>query len=71
MKIDCFISMSCSSGNDLKKNIAEALKLESIDADVNLHRIDDTEAERLKLMGSPSILINGEDILPDETPGFS
>ena len=71
MKIDCYISTSCSSEEALKKNIAEAIKLESVDADVSIHRIDETEAKRLKLMGSPSVHINGEDILPGEIPGIA
>ena len=71
MEIDCYISTSCSSEEALKKNIAEAVKLESVDADVSIHRIDETEAKRLKLMGSPSVHINGEDILPGEIPGVS
>jgi len=68
MEIDCYISTSCSSEEALKKNITEAVKLESVDADVSIHRIDETEAKRLKLMGSPSVHINGEDILPGEIP---
>ncbi len=71
MKIDCYISTSCSSEEALKKNITEAVKLESVDADVGIHRIDETEARRLKLMGSPSVYINGEDILPGEIPGIA
>jgi len=71
MKIDCYISTSCSSEDALTKNITEAIKLESVDATVNIHRIDEAEAQRLKLMGSPSVLINGEDILPGEIQGIS
>jgi hypothetical protein len=71
MKIDCYISTSCSSEEALTKNINEAIKLESVDADVNIHRINEAEAKRLKLMGSPSVIINGEDILPGEIPGIS
>ena len=71
MKIDCYISTSCSSEETLTKNISEAIKQESIDAEVHIHKIDEAEAKRLKLMGSPSVLINGEDILPGEIPGIS
>ena len=71
MKIDCYISEGCSSEEGLKKNIDEAITHESIDAEVIIHKIDETEAKRLKLMGSPSVLINGEDILPGEIPGIS
>lgn len=71
MKIDCYISEGCSSEDALKKNIDEAIKLESINVQVNIHKIDETEEKKLKLMGSPSVLINGEDILPGEIPGIS
>lgn len=71
MEIDCYISTSCSTEEALKRNIAEAIKLESVDATVNIHKIDDAEAKRLNLMGSPSVLINGEDILPGEIPGVA
>jgi len=71
VKIDCYISASCSSEEALRKNIYEAIKLESVAADVSFHRIDEAEAKQLRLMGSPSILINGADILPGEIPGIS
>jgi hypothetical protein len=71
MKIDCYISTSCSSEEAFKKNINEAVKLESVDADISIHKIDEIEAKRLKLMGSPSVYINGEDILPGEIPGIA
>lgn len=71
MKIDCYISVSCSSEEALKKNIYEAIKLESVPADVSFHRIDEAKAKRLKLMGSPTVLIDGTDILPGEIPGIS
>ena len=71
MRIDCYIASSCSSEEALKKNIAAAVRLESVDADVNFHDLDEAEAERRGLMGSPSILIDGEDVLPGEIPGIS
>jgi hypothetical protein len=71
VKIDCYISAACSSEEALKKHIYEAIKLESVDADVSFHRINEAEAKRLKLMGSPSVLINGADILPGAIPGIS
>jgi hypothetical protein len=71
MKIDCYISEGCGSKVNLKENVEEAVRLESVDADVRFHTIDETEAKRLGLMGSPSVLINGADILPGEIPGIS
>ena len=71
MKIDCYFSMGCTSDVSLRKNIAEALAIDGIEAEVNYHRIDDKEAARLNLKGSPTILIDGIDPFPSETSGFS
>ena len=71
MKIDCYISLNCTSERQLKENINKALKLEGIDTEVLLHRIDDTEAAKIGLKGSPSVFINGIDIMPVEMSGFS
>jgi hypothetical protein len=71
MRIDCYISHGCTSEDALTKNITKALELEELKADVNFRRISDAEAERLGLRGSPSVLIDGEYILPGEIPGFS
>jgi hypothetical protein len=71
MKIDCYISLSCPSKEPLRKNIDEALDLEAVDAEVVFSMVNESEASSLGLRGSPSILINGDDIQPVETPGFS
>ena len=71
MKIDCFISETCSSEDQLRINIAEALERESVDADVHFHLINETEAKRLGIMGSPSVFLDGADILPGDIPGAS
>jgi hypothetical protein len=71
MKIDCYISENCSSEEDLRKNILEAVRLEAVDATIKFHRINEEEAQKMGLMGSPSVLINRKDILPGEIPGFS
>lgn len=71
MRIDCYVSERCSSEEALRKNVMEALTLEEMNATVNFHRISERVAQKLGLMGSPSVLINGKDILPGEIPGFS
>ena len=71
MRIDCYLSPLCGSKENLKENIKRALELEAAEAEVIFSVINEQEAERLGLMGSPSILINGIDILPSEIPGFS
>ena len=71
MKIECYFSMDCSSEISLKKNLPEALAAEGVEAEVAYHRIDDEEATRLGLKGSPTILIDGVDPFPSEISGFS
>jgi hypothetical protein len=71
VRIDCYLSPLCSSKEKLKENIKRALELEAAESEVIFSVINEQEAERLGLMGSPSILINGIDILPGEIPGFS
>jgi hypothetical protein len=71
MKIDCYMSSGCASEKPLKEHVHKALRLEGIDADVQFHRISEEEAVRIGLKGSPSILINGADIMPGEISGFS
>jgi len=45
--------------------------MENIRAEVNFHRIDDARALALGLTGSPSIFINGKELQPLGTTGFS
>lgn len=71
MRIDCYLSVGCPSESMLRKNIEEALILEGLKADINFFRIDNAQAEALKLKGSPSIFINGMEVQPLDIVGFS
>lgn len=71
MKIECYISQSCTSLEQLKVNVAQALKEGNIQAEAFYHRISDQEAIEMKLAGSPTILVNGHDVFPGGTPGFA
>ena len=71
MKIDCYISRGCGSEEALKENIARALDAEKIHAEVGFHRISNEKASALKLSGSPSIFIDGEELQPQGVAGFS
>ena len=71
MKIDCYISQGCSSEEALKENIARALEADHIHAEVDIHRINDEKAAELKLSGSPSVFIDGMELQPSGTIGFS
>lgn len=70
IRIDCYISQGCSSEETLRENIKKALDLEGIEAEVNYHIITDEDAVKMGLKGSPSVLINGEELQPAGVMGF-
>jgi hypothetical protein len=71
VRIECYLSLTCGAEEGLKKNIAQALDLEGSQAEAQFYRINETQAAALGLRGSPSVLIDGEDIQPAEVSGFS
>jgi hypothetical protein len=71
MKIDCYLSPECASEEALRENISCALAAEKVKADVGFHKIDDDKAVALGLSGSPSVFINGMELQPQGTVGFS
>lgn len=71
VKIVCYISQGCGSEEALKENIGRALNAEKIRAEVSIHRISDGKAAELNLGGSPSVFINGRELQPSGTVGFS
>jgi len=71
LTIDCYLSQGCQSEEALKISIATALERDGIKADLNFHRLNDYEASSLGLSGSPSVFINGKELQPSGTVGFS
>jgi hypothetical protein len=71
MRIDCYLSPECGSEEALRENIALALRETGVHAEVLFHRIDDAQAVAMKLSGSPSVFINGKELLPLGGVGFS
>ncbi len=71
MNIECYISQGCGSEGALKENINRALEAENIPAVISIHRISDEKAAEMKLSGSPSVFINGKELQPSGTIGFS
>jgi hypothetical protein len=71
LKVDCYMSQGCGSEDALRKSIYAACAGEKVEAIVNFRRIDDEEAAALGLTGSPSIFINGLELQPQESVGFS
>jgi hypothetical protein len=71
IRIDCYLAQDCASEQALRDNINEALRIESVNAQISFRRVTESEAEKLGLRGSPSVLVDGEDILPSSLSGFS
>jgi MerR family copper efflux transcriptional regulator len=71
MNVDCYMSQGCGSEDDLRLNISRALAIEKVEAKVDFHRIDDAKAAVLGLTGSPSVFIDGTELQPQGTVGFS
>ena len=71
MRIDCYLFEGCGSEEDLRENIIQALAAERVQAEVLYNIIDDEKAIALKLSGSPSVFVNGKEIQPQGTVGFS
>lgn len=71
LKIDCYLSLGCPSEPMLRKNIEEALIREGLNAVINFQRVDNSQADALKLKGSPSVFINGIEVQPLNIEGFS
>lgn len=71
MRIDCYISQGCGSEETLKENIALAQEAEKIYGELAVHRITNEKAFELKLSGSPSVFIDGKEVQPAGTIGFS
>jgi len=71
IKIDCYMSPECASEEPLRENISRALAAEKVSAGVKFHRIDDAEAVALGMSGSPSVFVNGKELQPQGTVGFS
>jgi hypothetical protein len=71
MKIDCYLSNGCGSEEALRENITQALIIEKVKAEVNFNIIDDEKAVALGLSGSPSVFVDGKELQPQRSVGFS
>ncbi len=71
IKIEVFMNLTCPSELQLRENISKALSLEGVEAEVTFQRLSNEEAEKLGLRGSPTVKINGEEIQPLPSGGFS
>ena len=71
VKIDCYLTFGCPSGEGLRGNIQDALAMEGMGAEVNMHRVGDKEALELGLRGSPTVVVNGSELQPLDEGSFS
>jgi len=66
MKIDLLYFDGCPSWQPGLENLKSALKLEGEQAEIQVVNVQSNEdAERLHFLGSPSFLVDGEDLWPE------
>ena len=70
MKIDCFLSEHCGSYHQLNENINRSLQELGVTADVRFHTVSYEEALTLGIKGSPTVRIDGRDLVEDGVPGI-
>jgi hypothetical protein len=70
MRIDCYLSEHCGSYHQLNANIGAALRELGIMADVRFPTVSYEEAMDLGIRGSPTIRIDGRDIVDEGSPGI-
>ncbi len=71
MQIDCYLSPECGSEDALRENIYRALAIERIEAEVKFHKTTAERAQAMGLTGSPAVFIDGKQLQPQDSTGFS
>ncbi len=72
MKIQLLYFEGCPSWQTGLEKLKIALQMEQLDGPVELVKVkDDSEAARLKFLGSPSYHIDGQDLWPEERDIYS
>ena len=72
MKIQLLYFENCPSWRIGMENLKTALQKEQLDHSVELIMVkDDSDAARLKFLGSPSFRVNNQDLWPDERDTYS
>lgn len=65
MRIEILAFEGCPNANPTEDVVREALRLESIDAAIDLIEVDAPDlAHQLRFLGSPSVRVEGEDVEP-------
>lgn len=72
MKIELFYFDGCPSWEAGLKNLEAALQEEGLSTSVEtVNVLDDTDAVRLKFLGSPHFRIDGQDLWPEDRINYS
>jgi hypothetical protein len=72
MQIELLYFNGCPSWKAGLKNLEAALKEEGLLASVEMVNVmDDTDAARLKFLGSPHFRVDGQDLWPEEREIYS
>ena len=72
MKIELFYFNGCPSWETGLKNLEAALQEEDLFASVEMVKVvDDSDATRLKFLGSPHFRVDGQDLWPEERELYS
>lgn len=69
LHIECLYYPDCASYDVLPARLAQALSAEDVQAEVNHRVVNIEEGELLGMRGSPTVLINGVDILESTAAG--
>jgi len=72
MKVELFYFDGCPAWQDGVKNLEIALQEEGLTASVETVKvIDNSDAVRLRFLGSPSIRIDGRELWPEQRENYS
>ncbi len=72
MQIDLMYFEDCPSWETALDNLKAALHVEGLAANIRLVKVEDNSAaECLKFLGSPSFRVNGVDWWPEERKGYN
>jgi len=63
MRVSFFYSDNCPSHDEALNRLRTCVDAENVDVDIEIVKVETVEdAERLKFIGSPTIMVNGRDI---------
>lgn len=66
VRIDCYIIEGCGSEASLKEVLEQVRQQAPFPVEIRFHKLTATKAQELGIAGSPTVLVNGKDIAPEE-----